>query len=170
MKETMDFIIDENESWKTVFRFYPKTSKAYNDNGTIPATINEAKWFDVSFEIFNDWGEDSEPQMLFKPDLDCRSAIDQAWAAIGLISGGKEVYRYKDKDGKRKSVKLLNRRMDPYETGVSWEISKSKVAEPPRYSIEMWDEWERGCRIHFDHERFSKFADFLEECFKELLG
>ena len=136
-KRKIDFIIEQEEDERLIFRFYPRQSSCHSFGDEPPKSWSEVYKVYYSYAIIKQWKFDPEGQweseIMFSSGCDECSTIDEVAFVCLQLAEGKEVF-VREEDGKK--FQLLNRTMMPFGMGVNWTISKHVC------TYEDWDEEE----------------------------
>ncbi len=166
-KRKIDFVLQENDDSKLIFRFYPRKSTCHSFNDIPPTKRDEVYKVYYSYAIFRSYSDDTHVDMLFNCECDECSVIDEVAARIALIVQGKKEYKGIDPYGEGYTIKLLNNEVFPLGYGVTWNISQHRNTESNKakwYKVEMWDYDNTGFRFTLDREKLNKFGEYLNEC------
>lgn len=167
-KRKMDFIISEDKYSKIIFRFYPRQSSCHGFGDEPPKDWSGVYKVYYSYKIIKVWKDDNDYMVLFDSGVDECSIIDEIANRMKLISEGTIVYRGTTKDNEEFSIRLLNNEVFPFGDGVSWNIQR--IRRTNKYSIMLFDSWNKGYRFVITIDKMKEFAKFLEECCEYMLA
>lgn len=124
-KRKIDFVLEEDEYYKIVFRFYPRQSSCHSFGDEPPKNHDDIYKVYYYYRILRFWKEDDgsidrDYDVLFDAGCDECSIIDEIGHRCLLLANGEEVYKRKDGI----EIQLLNQRIYPFGMGVEWIISK----------------------------------------------
>ena len=165
MKRKLDFVIYESDTYRMIFRFYPKRSHCHSFDDKPPKT-----WLDVykvyySWAILKQWktenGDIEKTVILFMAHCDEGSIIDEISARCDLLSHRVEHVERKDDNGENYQINVPNNECYPMSMGVSWIIRKIRDGN---YMFEVWDFSNKGFRFELPRERIKEFGEYLQSC------
>ena len=126
MKKKIDFNIYESDTYRMIFRFYPKQSHCHSFNNKPPKTWHDVYKVYYSWAILEQWknenGDIEETVMLFTADCDECSIIDEISVRCDLLSRRVERVECKDDSGENYRINVLNKECYPMGMGISWII------------------------------------------------
>lgn len=171
-KRKIDFVLEENDGEKLIFRFYPKKSTCHSFDKNPPKTWNDVYKVYYSYAIFRSYSDDTHIDMLFNCLCDECSIIDEVSRRIGLILQG--INEVKGSfSGRKYTVKLIDNEIEPFGYGVIWNISECRNPggkEEKYYRITLWDYDDTGFRFTISKEKLKEFGEYLNECCEHMLS
>lgn len=145
-KKKIDFILEERDDYKLIFRFYPRQSSCHSFDEKPPTKPEDVYKVYYSYAIIEQcqWepNEPWESEILFYQYCDECSIIDEIGQTCLLLSKGIE--EFKRKDGIL--VPLLNDCKHVFGMGTDWLITKHTCIE---YGYEEEDEDIETIYYHF---------------------
>lgn len=167
-KRKIDYIIEQSDNKRLIFRFYPKQSSCHSFNDKPPKNWNEVYKVYYSYAVIRQikWKKEDqwESEVLFYEPCDECSIISDVAERCKLLSEGKTVFKG-EYDGEKYSIKLLNNEMHPFGMGTSWTILKcDKIYE---FRLFNWNDI--GFRFYLEKNELNNFADYLNECCEYML-
>lgn len=166
-KRKIDFIINENNDSKTIFRFYPRQSHCHSFGDEPPKDWGDVYKVYYSYSIFKVYKEDNEHKMLYQCRCDECSIIDDIAALCKYLSEGKKKIT-NTCQGESWEVKLLNNEFLPMGYGTSWTVRESRDKKSYKFDLFRWDEV--GYRFWLSKKRIKEFGEYLQECCDYMLA
>ena len=167
-KRKIDFILKENNHYKIIFRFYPRSSTCHSFNDEPPKSWKEVYkvyYYYKIIKIYKDEERGFYHQILFDSGYDECSAIDEVAARCKHLAEDKEMV-VKEVNGKKYFVELLNKEIITYGEGVFWTIKKSG-----RYFIFYMFSYDNiGFRFYLSKEQTKEFGEYLDYCCEYMLA
>ena len=164
----LDFILEENNLWKTIFRFYPRSSRCHSFDEHPPKSWNGVYKVYYRYKIIKMWKDDNEHMILFDSGVDECSVIDEVAARIKLIVKGIIVHHGETSNHEAYSLRLLNNDIIPCGDGVTWNISK--VPRTKSYRISLFDYEDVGYRFILQKDKLAEFGKYLDQCCEYMLA
>lgn len=172
-KRKIDFILEEDEDSKLIFRFYPKRSTCHSFNDVPPTSWEEVYKVYYSYAIFRSYKDDTYINMLFNCECDECSIIGEVAARIELIVKGERKFKGIDALGEKYTIKLLDNEVYPFGSGVTWNISEYRGSggkEGKLYRVLLWDYDDTGFRFDINRDKLKEFGIYLNECCEYMLA
>lgn len=174
-KRKIDYIIEQTDDERLIFRFYPRQSHCHSFGDEPPKTWRGVYKVYYSYAIikqirFNP--EDKwESEVMFYEDCDECSVIDAIgrrclWLADGLKT-------FKNRFGE--NIPLLDDEVFPIGAGVSWIISKKTWYDfedvmHTCYNFSVFDYFDKGFRFIINEENMKSFGEYLLGCCEYMLA
>lgn len=171
-KRKIDYIIEQSDDERLVFRFYPKQSSCHGFGDEPPKSWSEVYKVYYSYAIIKQWKFNPDDQwkseVMFYEDCDECSIIDEVGMRCLLLADGLETL--KGADGKE--TQLLNQRIIPFGMGTEWTISKRTCVEynyeddinHAYYDFVLFDYSDKGFRFVLEENQMKSFGEYLIEC------
>ena len=169
-KRKIDFIINQTEDERLIFRFYPRKSSCHSFNEVPPTKPEEIYKVYYSYAIISQWKLKSDSQWesdvkYYEPCDEC-SIIDEISERIKYIIEGKTSITVNHRD-KEYVIELLNNEVQPFGDGVSWTINDCRKKD--LYEIVLWNSEEIGYRFYLEKDKLKEFGKYLNECCEYML-
>lgn len=170
-KRKIDFILNEDEFSKTIFRFYPRQSSCHSFGDEPPNNWNNVYKVYYAYSIIKQYKPDDDNEtpvsyVMFEETCDECSVVDEVAVRCKLIYEGTESVT-KFWFGEEYTIELLNTEITPFGDGVSWKISNNNTSI---YKIEMFDYCGKGFRFWLDKNKLKAFGEYLLECCEYMLA
>lgn len=164
-KRKIDFVLQDNDWYTTIFRFYPRQSSCHSFGDEPPKDWNDVYKTYYSYSIFERWKDDNEHMILYNSRCDECSIIDEVAARCKCLAKGETepTISYNDKTW---TVKILDNEMYPMGDGTSWTISESRNY----YKFHLFRYDDVGFRFWLEKERIGEFGEYLESCCEYMLA
>lgn len=153
MGKHIDFIFDEYNTRRRIFRFYPERSHVHGFGEKCPQSWDEVYKVYYSWAVIRQYRDDENSQW------DSFTMFDMGWDECSLL--GDIPYAVKGlKLGEETSF-------CPMGDGADWVIKYNKGNKfcRPFYSFNVWDREDRGYRFRLspkDTKRFIKYIEFVQ--------
>ena len=179
-KNKIDFVLEETDWYKIVFRFYPRQSSCHSFNEELPTKWEEVYKVYYHYRILKFWKEDDGTYdgytVLFDSGCDECSIIDEIGHRCLLLADGTEVYERED----GRKFELLNKNIFPFGMGTEWTITKRTVItygmfeedediEKTYYTFMLFDYWGKGYKFTLEEKDMKPFGEYLIECCEYML-
>lgn len=178
-KRKIDYVIEQSDDKRLIFRFYPRHSSCHSFGDNPPKSWSEVYKVYYSYAIIKQWKFDKndqwESEIMFCEHCDECSIIREVGERCLLLSDGTEVF--KREDGEK--IQLLNRRMIPFGMGTEWTISKKTCIEygydedddirNVYYDFVLFDYWDKGFRFTLTEKDIRDFGEYLIGCCEYML-
>lgn len=178
-KRKIDYLIEQSDNERLIFRFYPRQSSCHSFGDEPPKS-----WFDVykvyySYAIIKQWKFNSdarwESEVMFYEHCDECSIIDEIGHRCLLLADGLEVFKREDGE----EIKLLNQRILPFGMGTEWTILKRTCVEygyededdikHTYYDFMLFAYGDKGFRFTLDERNIKTFGEYLIGCCEYML-
>ena len=168
-KRKIDFILGENELYKTVFRFYPRRSSCHSFNEEPPKSwqdVYKTYFYYRIIKIYKDEdGNCDGYEVLYDSYCDECSIIGEVGTRLKYLSEGKkEVIITRNND--TWNVKLLDNEIYTFADCTFWNISEGRH---DNYRFELFRYDDVGYRFWLLKEKAYKFGEYLLECCEYML-
>ena len=121
-KRKMDYIIEQSDDERLIFRFYPRQSSCHSFGDEPPKDWNDVYKVYYSYAVIKQWKFESEDQWeskrMFYENCDECSVIDEVGERCLLLADGVEVFKRND----GKEIQLLNQCILPFGMGTNWTL------------------------------------------------
>ena len=165
-KNKIDFVINESDYKKIVFRFLPRQSSCHGFGDEPPKNHNDIYKVYYAYKIFIRWKDNNFTKEVFNCSCDENSIIGEVAARIKYIVDGKKSVTVNWHD-EEYIVELLNKEILPLGDGVSWTINEHGKDV---YEIVLWGDYEVGYRFYLEKDKLKKFGEYLNECCEYMLA
>lgn len=194
-KRKIDYIIEQEDDERLVFRFYPRRSSCHGFGNEPPKSWSDVYKVYYSYAIIKQWKFNSEDQweskIMFSSGCDECSAIDEVAFVCSQLYEGKEVFIRED----RHEIQLLNRPIMAFGMGVDWTISKhvciyedwdeedlqhcsnmdevwdcAKEIQKVYYTFMLFDYWGKGFKFTLEDKDVKAFGEYLLGCCEYMLA
>ncbi len=160
MKRKIDFIFDEDEANRKIFRFYPRSSHVHGFGEKCPKTWNDVYKVYYSWAVIHQFKFNKtdawKSYVVFNEGFDECSELGSIPDVLKILSVGDEISLYALGDG------------------VNWNIIHHKEKTicdgwtvSPHYEFIMWKHYtNQGYKFSLSYDdtaRFSKYIDFVED-------
>ena len=176
-KRKIDYIIEEKDNHRLIFRFYPRQSSCHSFGDEPPKSWDDVYKVYYSYAIISQWK--LEPDSQWESDVkyyehcDECSIIDEIAQRCLLLAEGYETYERED--GER--IPLLDKKVFPFGMGTEWTISKRTYVsnwddekEDVYYKFTLFDYFDKGYRFRIDQENMKEFGEYLLGCCEYMLA
>lgn len=164
-KRKIDFVLEESNTAKLIFRFYPRRSSCHSFGEEPPKDWNDVYKVYYSYSIIQVYKEDNWHKTLFNCHCDECSIIDEIAERCKLLAEGKTVFKG-EHDGEEYTIKLLNNEAHPFGMGTSWMISRRNNI----YEFRLFDWDNTGYRFYLKKDKLKEFGEYLSECCEYMLA
>ena len=179
-KRKIDYIIEQADDERLIFRFYPKQSSCHSFGDEPPKS-----WLDVykvyySYAIIKQWKFDPsdqwESEVVFYEHCDECSIINEVGQRCLLLADGLDVFMREDGE----EIQLLNQNIFPFGMGTCWTISKRTCVEHgyededdinhTYYEFVLFDYGDKGFRFALEEKDIKAFGEYLIGCCEYMLA
>lgn len=180
--DNLDFIIEEDDYKKIIFRFRPKDSSCHSFGNKPPKTWKEVYKVYYSYQILfyfkNSQGKlEKEGRIVFDEHCDECSVIDEVAERCKLLSQGKKqvvIIRKTFDNENTRTIKLLNNEIYPIGDGTSWFIRldplRKTVSRERLYEISLFNGYyNTGYRFWLTKGKMREFGEYLKNCCEYML-
>ena len=164
-KRKIDFVLEENDTTKLIFRFYPRRSSCHSFGDEPPKDWSDVYKVYYSYSIIHVYKEDNWHKTLFNCHCDECSIIDEIAEICKLLAEGKTVFKGEN-DGEKYTIKLLNNEVIPFGMGTSWMISRRNNI----YEFRLFDWDNTGYRFYLKKDKLKAFGKYLSDCCEYMLA
>lgn len=178
-KRKIDYIIEQADDERLIFRFYPRKSSCHSFGNEPPKNWDDVYKVYYSYAIIKQWKFNPEDQweseVMFHEDCDECSIIDEVGHRCLLLANGLEVFKRED----GKEIQLLNQRIFPFGMGTEWTISKRTCVEfgykdeddikHIYYIFVLFDYGNKGFKFVLKQENMKSFGEYLLGCCEYML-
>lgn len=173
-KRKIDFVLEENDLWKTVFRFYPRRSSCHSFGDEPPKSWKDVYKVYYNYRVIRVYKDDNSYEVLYDSHCDECSIIDDIGHRCLLLADGYETFERED--GER--IPLLNEKIIPFGMGADWTITKrictthnwDEDDEVAIYYTFMLFNWNNiGFRFTLTSDKIKAFGEYLLECCEYML-
>ena len=170
-KRKIDFILEDNEFKKVVFRFYPRQSSCHSFGDEPPKDYNNIYKTYYYYKIIKTYkGEDEHFHVvLFDSSCDECSMIREVAFRLKYLSEGKKKVEVKYHDDTY-TVKLLDTDIRTFADCLWWKISEWQKGKKGSYKFELFRYDDVGYRFWLSKEKAYKFGENLNECCEYMLA
>lgn len=170
-KRKIDYIIEQSDDERLVFRFYPRQSSCHSFGNEPPKSWSEVYKVYYSYAVIKQWKFNPEDQweseIMFYEHCDECSDIDEVGERCLLLADGYETFERED--GER--IQLLNKSMRPFGMGTEWTISKRFcVMTGNYYDFVLFDYSDKGFRFTINEKDIKSFGEYLLGCCEYMLA
>lgn len=180
-KRKIDFILEERDNERLIFRFYPRRSSCHSFNDELPKSWNEVYKVYYSYAIIKQWkfepNDQWESEIMFYEDCDECSIIDGIGRICLLLADGVEVYKREDGI----EIQLLNEVKMPFGMGTEWMITKHTCVvygwneddedeEETYYTFILFNWFGKGFKFTLKDNKIKLFGEYLLECCEYMLA
>ena len=164
-KRKIDFVLEESDTSKLIFRFYPRQSSCHSFVDEPPKDWSDVYKVYYSYSIIRVYKEDNWYKTLFNCRCDECSIIDEIAERCKLLAEGKTVFKG-EHNGEEYTIKLLNNEVHPFGMGTSWMISRRNNI----YEFRLFDWDDIGYRFCLKKDKLKAFGEYLSECCEYMLA
>lgn len=168
-KRKIDYIIEERDNRRLIFRFYPRQSSCHSFGDEPPKSWDEVYKVYYSYAIISQWK--LEPDSQWESDVkyyehcDECSIIDIVGRQCLLLADGYETAEQSNGD----RLHILDQPIRPLGMGTEWTISKSyNSINNPIYEFVLFDYFDHGFR--FSLSNIKDFGQYLLHCCDYMLA
>lgn len=168
-KRKIDFIIEDNDFEKIIFRFYPRQSNCHSFGDEPPKNWNDVYKTYYEYRILKFWKNDNGAydgyEVLYDTCCDECSLIGEVAARLKYLSEGKkEVEVTHNLD--TYTIQLLDTDIYTFADCTEWKISEGKDT----YKFELFRYDDVGYRFWLEKNKAYEFGKYLEECCEYMLA
>ena len=179
-KRKIDYIIEEDDNKRLIFRFYPRKSSCYSFGDKPPKDWSDVYKVYYSYAIISQWKFKPDDQWesevrFFEPCDEC-SIINEVGQRCLLLADGLEVFKRDD----GKEIQLLNQKLFLFGMGTEWTISKRTCVEygyededdikHTYYDFMLFDYGDKGFRFTLEEKDIKSFGEYLIGCCEYMLA
>ena len=176
-KRKIDYIIEQTDDERLIFRFYPRQSHCHGFGDEPPKKWSEVYKVYYSYAIIKQWKfnpEDTwESEVMFYEECDECSEIDEVGQRCLLLADGYETFERKDGE----KIPLLDKTIYPIGMGTNWTISKkswtdweNKNIKHTYYTFTLFDYFNKGFRFTLEEKDIKSFGEYLLGCCEYMLA
>lgn len=180
-KRKIDYIIEQSDDERLIFRFYPRRSSCHSFGDEPPKSWSEVYKVYYSYAIIRQWkfepDDQWESEVVFYEHCDECSEIDEVGQRCLLLADGVEVFKRED----GKEIPLLDNRILPFGMGTEWTISKRTWTDfgydddeedvvHTYYNFVLFDYGNKGYRFSLDEKDIKTFGEYLLGCCEYMLA
>lgn len=176
-KRKIDYIINESNDERLIFRFYPRQSSCHSFGDEPPKSIEDVYKVYYSYAIIKQWkfepDDQWESEIMFRESCDECSIIDEVGQRCLLLAEGYETFERED--GER--IPLLDKEIFPFGCGVEWSISKNSWTDwedenviHTYYQFILFDWLHKGFKFNLNAEKMKSFGEYLIGCCEYMLA
>ena len=153
----IDFILQNDEFSKLIFRFLPGLSHCHSFNEQPPKSWDEVYKVYYAYEIVEQWNDEdlSNEDLLFSTSFDECSIIDVVAQFISQLGWNS----------------FCSKTFTPRGDGVQWKLQKRiHPHQGLGIKFELWKRNNMGYRMFLPEEKCIAFAKFLNNCCEYMLA
>ena len=180
-KRKIDYIIEEQDDYRLIFRFYPRRSSCHSFGDEPPTKPEEIYKVYYSYAIIKQWKTEPngqwESRVVFYENCDECSIIDEVGESCLLLADGLETFKREDDE----EIPLLNQRMLPLGMGTEWIISKhtcieydydegEEDIEHVYYTFMLFNYSDKGYKFTLEKKDIKAFGEYLLGCCEYMLA
>ena len=170
-KRKIDYIIEQEDDERLIFRFYPRQSSCHSFGDEPPKSWSDIYKVYYSYAVIKQWKFNPEDQweseIMFYEHCDECSEIDEVGQRCLLLADGIEVFKRDD----GREIQLLDNRILPFGMGTNWTISKNtwtdwedKSIKHTYYKFTLFDCFDKGFRFSINEKDMKAFGEYLLGC------
>lgn len=175
-KRKIDYIIEQSDDERLIFRFYPRQSSCHSFGDNPPQDWSDVYKVYYSYAIIKQWKFDPndqlESEIMFYENCDECSEIDEVGQRCLLLADGIEVFKRED----GREVRLLDNLILPFGMGTNWTISKNTWTDwedenikHTYYKFTLFDYFDKGFRFSINEKDVKVFGEYLLGCCEYML-
>lgn len=180
-KRKIDYIIEQSDDERLIFRFYPRQSSCHSFGDEPPKSWSDVYKVYYSYAVIKQWKFDPEDQweseIMFYEHCDECSEIDEVGQRCLLLADSVEVFKREDD----KEIPLLDNQILPFGMGTSWTISKHTWTDVgyeddeedvihTYYNFVLFDYSDKGFRFCINEQDIKSFGEYLLGCCEYMLA
>ena len=180
-KRKIDYIIEQEDNERLIFRFYPRQSSCHSFGDELPKSWSDVYKVYYSYAVIKQWKFNPEYQweseIMFYEHCDECSEIDEVGQRCLLLADGMEVFKRED----GREIPLLNQRILPLGMGTEWTISKHVCTEygyfedeedvvTTYYTFMLFDYGDKGFKFTLEDKDVKAFGEYLLGCCEYMLA
>lgn len=178
-KRKIDYIIEQADDERLIFRFYPRQSSCHSFGNQPPKSWSDVYKVYYSYAIIKQYkfnpDDQWESEIMFYEYCDECSIIDEVGNICLILAKGYETYERDD--GER--IQLLDSNIRPIGSGTEWTISKRTCIEHcyeeddvkhVYYNFALFDYGDKGFRFTLNEKDIKSFGEYLLECCEYMLA
>lgn len=176
-KRKIDYIIEQADDERLIFRFYPRQSSCHSFGDEPPKDWSDVYKLYCSYAVIKQWKFNPEDQweseVMFYEHCDECSEIDEVGERCLLLADGIEVFKRDD----GKEIQLLNQCILPFGMGTNWTITKKtwtdwedEGTEHVYYNFTLFDYFNKGYRFSINEKDIKSFGEYLIGCCEYMLA
>lgn len=180
-KRKIDYIIEQEDDARLIFRFYPRQSSCHSFGNEPPKNWNDVYKVYYSYAIIKQWKFNPEDQweseIMFYEHCDECSIIDIVGERCLLLANSVEIFKRAD----GREIQLLDNRILPFGMGTEWAISKHVCTEygyfedeqdvvTTYYTFMLFDYDDKGFKFTLEGKDIKAFGEYLLGCCEYMLA
>lgn len=176
-KRKIDYIIEQSDDERLIFRFYPRQSSCHSFGEELPKSWKDVYKVYYSYAIIKQWKFNPEDQwesdVMFYESCDECSIIDVVGRRCLLLAD--EYETFEREDGER--IPLLDKAIMPFGMGTEWTISKhswtdweDRSTKHTYYTFVLFDYFGKGIRFGLNSKDIKAFGEYLIGCCEYMLA
>lgn len=176
-KRKIDYIIEQSDDERLIFRFYPRQSSCHSFGDETPKSWSDVYKVYYSYAVIKQWKFNPEDQweseIMFCEHCDECSEIGEIGQRCLLLADGYETFEREDGE----AIQLLDQKVFPFGMGTEWNISKrtwthfeNKDEKHTYYKFTLFDYFDKGYRFRIDEENIKAFGEYLLGCCEYMLA
>lgn len=176
-KKKIDYIINEVDDERLIFRFYPRQSSCHSFGDEPPKNWSDIYKVYFSYAIIKQYKFNSEDkwesEVMFYESCDECSIIDEVGNRCLLLAEGYETFEREN--GER--TPLLDKCIFPVGMGVDWTISKKtwtdwidKDIKHIYYKFTLFNYFDKGFKFNINEKDMKSFGEYLLGCCEYMLA
>ena len=176
-KRKIDYIIEQSDDERLIFRFYPRQSHCHSFGDEPPKNREDIYKVYFSYAIIKQWKMNSEDvwesEIMFYEHCDECSIIDEVGQRCLILADGTEVFKRDDGS----ELQLLDGCILPFGMGTEWTISKKtwtdwedENTKHTCYKFTLFDYFDKGFRFSIDEKDMKAFGEYLLGCCEYMLA
>lgn len=174
-KRKIDYIIEQEDDERLIFRFYPRQSSCHSFGDEPPKSWSDVYKVYYSYAVIKQWkfnpDDQWESEIMFYESCDECSIIDEVGQRCLLLADGYETFERDDGE----IIPLLDKKIFPYGMGTEWTISKYTCPGwddkngYTYYKFTLFDYFDKGYRFRINEEDMKSFGEYLLGCCEYML-
>ena len=172
-KRKIDYIINQTDDERLIFRFYPRQSHCHSFGDEPPKSLSDVYKVYFSYAIIKQWKFNPDDiwksEIMFYERCDECSIIDEVGQRCLILADGTEVFKRDDGI----EIQLLDKCILPFGMGTNWTISKIKntyYLKHTYYEFTLFDYFDRGFRFSIKEKDMKSFGEYLLGCCEYMLA
>lgn len=175
-KRKIDYIIEQEDDERLIFRFYPRQSSCHSFGDEPPKSWSDVYKVYYSYAVIKQCRFNPEDkwksEIMFYEHCDECSEIDEVGQRCLLLADGIEVFKRDD----GREIQLLDNRILPFGIGTNWTISKNtwtdwedENVKHTYYKFTLFDYFDKGFRFSINEKDVKAFGEYLLGCCEYML-
>lgn len=177
-KRKIDYIIEQTNDIRLIFRFYPRQSSCHSFGDEPPKNWSDVYKVYYNYAIIRQvkWDNQWESEIMFHPHCDECSIIDGIGRICLLLADGYETFERENGE----KYPLLNEMFRAL-GGVDWMISKHVCTEygyeeddediiTTFYTFMLFDSCDKGFKLTLEDKDVKSFGEYLLGCCDYMLA